>query len=55
MRVLLDTVAFLLAMEDPEKLSSAATRVFSRASMEREISVISITEIAIKRGRGKMT
>ncbi len=55
MRVLLDTVAFLLAMEAPQKLSREASRVFSSSSIQREISVVSFAEIAIKHALGKMS
>jgi PIN domain nuclease of toxin-antitoxin system len=55
MRVLLDTSTFLFAMESPAKLSVKAKRVFSKASVERELSVISFVEIAVKRASGKFT
>jgi PIN domain nuclease of toxin-antitoxin system len=55
MRVLLDTVAFLLAMEAPHKLSREANRILSSSSIEREISVVSFAEIAIKHALGKMS
>ena len=55
MRVLLDTSTFLFAMESPAKLSLAARRIFSKPSVERELSVISILEIAVKRATGKFT
>jgi len=55
MRVLLDTSTFLFAIESPRKLSAAARRVFSKPSVERELSVISFMEIAIKRASGKFT
>lgn len=55
MRVLLDTSTFLFAVESPSKLSAAARRVFSKSSFERELSVVSFVEIAVKRARGKFT
>ncbi|HUL34221.1 MAG TPA: type II toxin-antitoxin system VapC family toxin [Candidatus Eisenbacteria bacterium] len=55
MRVLLDTSTFLFALESPGRLSAAARRVFSKSSFERELSVISFVEIAIKRESGKFT
>jgi|SRR5579885_814285 PIN domain nuclease of toxin-antitoxin system len=55
MRVLLDTSTFLFAVESPAKLSAAARRVFSKSSFERELSVISFVEMAIKRASGKLT
>ena len=55
MRVLLDTSTFLFAMESPTKLSMAAKRVFSKHSVERELSTVSILEFAVKRATGKFT
>jgi PIN domain nuclease of toxin-antitoxin system len=54
MRVLLDTATFLWAAQAPEKLSRAASAVILREDTVREISAISISEIAIKHGRGKL-
>ena len=55
MRVLLDTVTLLFAIESPAKLSRAAKKVFSRASIQRDVSVVSFVEIAVKRAGGKIT
>ena len=55
MRVLLDTSTFLWAVLHPENLSKAATAVLLDEATVREISVVSITEIAIKQARGKLT
>ena len=55
MRVLLDTSTFLWAVRAPEKLSKSATSVLLHESTVCEISVVSVTEIAIKNARGKLT
>lgn len=55
MRVLLDTVTFLWAVSSPERISRKAMSALSRSSAVREISVISLSEIAIKQIRGKLT
>lgn len=55
MRVLLDTSTFLWAVHSPENLSKAAAAVLLDDATVREISVISVTEIAIKQARGKLT
>ena len=54
MRVLLDTATFLWAAQAPEELSRTATALIMREDTVREISAISISEIAIKHGRGKL-
>ena len=55
MRVLLDTVTFLWAVSSPERISRKAMSALTRSSAVREISVISLSEIAIKQTRGKLT
>lgn len=55
MRVLLDTVTFLWAITSPERLSRPATSALADKSTVREISAISLSEIAIKASRGKLT
>jgi len=54
-RVLLDTVTFLWAVSSPERVSRKAMSALTRSSAVREISVISLSEIAIKQTRGKLT
>jgi PIN domain nuclease of toxin-antitoxin system len=53
-RALLDTVAFLWAMDSPELISRAAATVLADESALLEISAISISEIAVKQARGKL-
>lgn len=48
MRLLLDTAAFIYAVEAPERLSKRANSVLQSAGNNLELSTISITEIAIK-------
>ena len=55
MRVLLDTVTFLWAVSSPERISRKAMSALTRSSTVREISVISLSEIAIKQSTGKLT
>ena len=54
MRVLLDTVAFLFAIEDPDRLSRKARTVMEDTANQRELSVISLAEIAMKNAAGKL-
>jgi PIN domain nuclease of toxin-antitoxin system len=53
-RALLDTVAFLWAIDSPELISRAAASVLADESALLEISAISISEIAVKQARGKL-
>ena len=53
MRVLLDTVVFILAAETPERLSRKAQKAL-RAGDPCELSVVSISEIALKNSTGKL-
>jgi PIN domain nuclease of toxin-antitoxin system len=53
-RLLLDTVTFIYAVEMPERLSKRANSVLQSAENILELSVISISEIAIKSALGKL-
>ena len=55
MRLLLDTVTFIWAASAPERLSRAAMAALRKGAAVREISVVSLTEIAVKQTRGKLT
>lgn len=55
MRLLLDTVTFLWAVGSPQRISRRAMAALTNAAAVREISVISLTEIAIKQARGKLS
>jgi PIN domain nuclease of toxin-antitoxin system len=55
MRLLLDTVTFLWATSSPAQLSRRASSALRSGSAVREISAISLVEIAIKSARGKLT
>ena len=55
MRFILDTVTFIWAVSTPERLSRAAMSALRKVGAVREISVISLTEIAVKQTRGKIT
>jgi PIN domain nuclease of toxin-antitoxin system len=55
MRLLLDTSTFLWALRAPERLSRTASREMSKAAAESELSVVSISEIAIKHLRGTLS
>lgn len=54
MRVLLDAVTFLFAIEDPDRLSRKARTVMGNPANRRELSVISLAEIAVKNAAGKL-
>jgi PIN domain nuclease of toxin-antitoxin system len=54
-RVLLDTVTFLWAVSSPERISRKAMAVLGDGGTVRQLSVISLVEIAIKQARGKLT
>jgi len=54
MRVLLDTVAFLFAIADPDRLSRRARTMMGDPANQRELSVISLAEIAMKNAAGKL-
>jgi PIN domain nuclease of toxin-antitoxin system len=55
MRLLLDTVTFVWAASAPERLSRAAMAALASEKAVREISAVSLSEIAIKEARGKLT
>ncbi len=54
MRLLLDTVTFLWAATSPERISHKAMAELTSPSALREISAISLSEIAIKAAREKL-
>lgn len=54
MRLLLDTVTFIWAVTSPERISRKAMAELTNPSAIREISAISLSEIAIKTARGKL-
>jgi len=53
-RLLLDTVAFIGATENPAQLSKRAAAALARSENIFEISTISLVEIAIKVAKGKL-
>jgi PIN domain nuclease of toxin-antitoxin system len=53
-RIILDTVTFIWAVSTPERLSRAAMSALRKATAVREISVVSLTEIAVKQTRRKL-
>jgi PIN domain nuclease of toxin-antitoxin system len=55
MRLILDTATFIWAASAPERLSRAAMSALRKGTAVRELSVVSLTEIAIKQTRGKLT
>jgi PIN domain nuclease of toxin-antitoxin system len=55
MRLILDTVTFIWAVSAPNRLSRAAMSALRKGTAVREISVVSLTEIAVKQARGKLT
>jgi PIN domain nuclease of toxin-antitoxin system len=54
MRLILDTVTFIWAVSTPERLSRAAIAALRKSTAVRELSVVSLTEIAVKQTRGKL-
>jgi PIN domain nuclease of toxin-antitoxin system len=55
MRLLLDTVTFIWSVASPERISATAMKEMQKRGTLREISVISLSEIAIKTSVGKLT
>lgn len=55
MRLLLDTVTFIWVVKSPELISRRAMSALASPAAVREISVVSLVEIAIKQSRGKLT
>ena len=54
MRVLLDTAALIFSIAAPERLSKRAYDTLRRAENIREISSVSLAEIAVKNTLGKL-
>ena len=54
MRVLLDTVTFIMVVKFPERLSPKALRIAQSPGDIRELSAVSLTEIATKNTTGKL-
>jgi PIN domain nuclease of toxin-antitoxin system len=54
-RIILDTVTLIWAVSTPERLSRVAMSALRKGTAVREISVASLTEIAVKQTRGKLT
>jgi PIN domain nuclease of toxin-antitoxin system len=54
MRLILDTVTFMWAVSSPQRLSRVAMAALRKETTMREISVVSLTEIAVKQIRGKL-
>lgn len=55
MRLLLDTVTFLWALDAPERISRRAMTALTKPNAIREISAVSLSEIAIKQAVGKLS
>jgi len=53
-RLLLDTVALIFAVESPERFTKRATAILQNTENILELSAISLSEIAIKAARGKL-
>jgi PIN domain nuclease of toxin-antitoxin system len=54
MRVLLDTVTFIFAIQSSERLSAEAKAVLEDSGNVRELSVLSLAEIGLKNAIGKL-
>ena len=54
MRLLLDTVALIFAVESPERLTRRAIGILQNTENILELSAISLSEIAIKASCGKL-
>lgn len=54
MRLLLDTVTFLWALNSPDRVSAAAMSALCSSRAVREVSAVSLSEIAIKQALGKL-
>ncbi|HKW19523.1 MAG TPA: type II toxin-antitoxin system VapC family toxin [Terriglobales bacterium] len=54
MRLLLDTAVLIFAAEAPERLSRRATSVLEDPENALEVSAVSLVEIAIKSGAGRL-
>jgi PIN domain nuclease of toxin-antitoxin system len=53
-RLLLDTAAFIFAIQSPERLSRRVRAAIENSQTILELSAVSLVEIAIKSGRGKL-
>jgi len=53
-RLLLDTVALIFAVESPERFTKRSTAILQNTENILELSAISLSEIAIKAARGKL-
>jgi PIN domain nuclease of toxin-antitoxin system len=53
-RVLLDTSTFIWAVTSPDRLSRKATESLALETTERQISSVSLSELAIKQAKGKL-
>ena len=54
MRLLLDTVAFIWSVRTPERISRKALAALEKQDAVRELSVLSLSEIAIKAAKGNL-
>jgi PIN domain nuclease of toxin-antitoxin system len=54
MRLLLDTVTFIWAVTSADRISNKAMAALRSESAIREISVVSLSEVAIKQSIGKL-
>lgn len=54
MRLLLDTATFIWSVMSPERVSRVAVESMTEENAVREISVLSLSEIAIKHANGKL-
>jgi PIN domain nuclease of toxin-antitoxin system len=54
-RILLDTAVFVFAVEAPDRLNKRAFSVLKNPDNIRELSSISLTEIAVKTTLGKLS
>jgi PIN domain nuclease of toxin-antitoxin system len=54
LRLLVDTSTFIWALQDPDLLSVRAMRAMQDDDAFLQLSALSITEIAIKTGKGKL-
>jgi len=54
LRLLLDTAVFVFAIESPRRLSTRVAAVLKNPGNVRELSSVSLTEIAIKTTLGKL-
>jgi PIN domain nuclease of toxin-antitoxin system len=54
LRLLLDTVTFIWSVRSPERISKRAMAALTKDDALRELSALSLSEIAIKRNAGKL-